>query len=817
MKMIPIAQVAVDQTAYHFDKPFDYIVPDNLKDRICPGCRVLVPFGRGDRQRQGIVLSCSQGSGDKLKQIIDLPDEKPLLSDEMLRLALWMKETTFCTVYEAVRLMLPAGINLKMTDCYAAADFSLEQANALLPEEKQVVLFMKKNAGLLSEDKIAKRLGYQPEMCSKILTRMTKEGFLIRSQTAAQQIGDASMRMVRLAEWMQEPKEKLTLRQKSVVELLQEVGSAAYKEVCYFCGVTTSVLQTLERKGIIECYETAVSRSRYAVEPEVRSDPSAVKLTREQQQAFLSLLEKKNTGGGVSLLYGVTGSGKTSVFLRLIDETVKRGENVILMVPEISLTPQLISLFRRCFGAQIAVFHSALSLGERKDEWMRVFRGEAKIAIGTRSAVFAPFQTVGLIVMDEEQEQTYKSEASPRFHAKEIARFRCKYHKGLLLLGSATPSIESFYYAQNGKYGCNVLKNRYGNAKLPQVEVIDMAENPAHSGVFSSALLEEISKNLREKHQSILLLNRRGYHTFVSCSACKKVLSCPNCSISMTYHAANHRLMCHYCGHSIPMPEKCPYCGEPTVRYGGCGTQRAQEELAELFPQARILRMDADTTMARFSHEEKLEQFSQGKYDILIGTQMVAKGLDFPNVTLVGVLSADQELYGDDFRSYERAFSLLTQVVGRAGRGTAGGKAFIQTMTPQSPVIRLAAQQDYDAFYKGEIEVRKAMLYPPFADLCVVGFVGGIELPVKTAAQTFLQQFSQLAAQEYAELPLRVIGPSPAAVLRVNQKFRYKLLIKCRNSIRLRELIGRLLVLHGQNKEFSRVTAYADMNPDSIL
>lgn len=813
--MVSIVQVAVDQTAYHFDKPFDYIVPENLKDCVRPGCRVLVPFGRGDRRRQGIVLSCSEGDGASLKPLDELPDEQPLLSPEMLQLALWMKETTFCTIFEAVRLMLPAGINLKIKDCYAAADCSEAALDDLSAEERQIALFLKKNAGLLPEDKIAAHLGMQPEACGKLLLRLSKSGILIRSQTAAQPLGDASMRMVRLTE--QPLPQKLTVRQKSVVDLLQEVGSAAYKEVCYFCGVTPSVLRTLEQKGVVESYEATVSRSRYAAEPEVRSDASAVRLTPEQEQAFASLLQKKQDGGGISLLYGVTGSGKTSVFLRLIAETVRRGENVILMVPEISLTPQLITLFRRCFGSQIAVFHSALSLGERRDEWMRVFRGEAKIAIGTRSAVFAPFRSVGLIVMDEEQEQTYKSESSPRFHAKEIARFRCRYHHALLLLASATPSVESFYHAQNDRYGCNILKNRYGNAQLPLVEVVDMAENAGRSAIFGTRLIEELTRNLQEKHQSILLLNRRGYHTFVSCSACQKVLTCPNCSISMTYHTANHRLMCHYCGHSIPLPEKCPHCGEPAIRYGGVGTQRAEEELAELFPQARVLRMDADTTMARFSHEEKLQRFSAGDYDILIGTQMVAKGLDFPNVTLVGVLSADQELYGDDFRSYERAFSLLTQVVGRAGRGAAGGKALIQTMTPQSPVIRMAAQQDYDAFYRGEIEVRRAMLYPPFADLCVVGFVGTAEQPVKEAAELFLRELKALAAAEYSDLPLRVIGPSPAAVLRMNQKFRYKLLIKCRAASRFRQMLARLLIQHGQNRKFHGVTAYADMNPDNIL
>ena len=824
MNEVSIARVAVDQTAYHYDKPFDYVIPEKYETTARPGSRVVVPFGGGNRTRQAVILERLRGDGTQLKAIQSVSDEAPVLSAEFCMMASWLKKTCFCTLYDAVRLMLPAGIHLRMIDSYAVPPCEAEEKRAPLPldltvEERKIMTYLTKYAGLAPSDQIAKKTEIPSENCAKSLKKLADRGLLLCSRSAVQKMTDAAVKLVRLTEAAEHPAKPLTPRQSSVVELLRAEGAVAVREVCYYTGVTVSVIQTMVNKGYAEYFDTIVCRSRFAEEPTDRIDPDSIHLTPAQEQAFQGLLRQYRGEGGTALLYGVTGSGKTSVFLKLIHEAVKNGDNVILMVPEIALTPQLVYLFRRCFGAQIAVFHSGLSLGERMDEWKRVRSGAVRIAIGTRSAVFAPFDRVGLIVMDEEQEASYKSESAPRYHARDAARFRCGYHKGLLLLSSATPSVESRYYAQKGRYALYTLPQRYSSAGLPQVRVVDMNEERANGnlGALSSTLVEALEDNLRVKRQSIVLLNRRGYHTFVSCGSCGKVLTCPNCSISYTFHTANHRLMCHYCGHSVPFTEKCPYCGENAVRYGGTGTQRAEEELEVLFPNARILRMDTDTTMARDAHEEKLSAFAQGKYDIMVGTQMVAKGLDFPNVTLVGILSADQALYGDDFRSYERAFSLLTQVIGRAGRGSAGGEAIIQTATPDNPIIPLAASQNYDAFYREEIAMRQARLYPPFADLCVIGFVGEEENRVRAAAQSFLNALAEEAKANYPNLPLRVIGPAPASVYRLNQKYRYKLLIKCRNTADFRKMMAFLLVEYGKNKETASVTAYADMNPDNIL
>lgn len=467
----------------------------------------------------------------------------------------------------------------------------------------------------------------------------------------------------------------------------------------------------------------------------------------------------------------------------------------------------------------MAVFHSGLSVGERMDEWKRVKRGEATVVVGTRSAIFAPLAHIGLIIVDEEQESTYQSESSPRYHAKEVAWFRCRYHRALLLLASATPCVETYYAAQTGKIGLETLSQRYGEAQLPEVCICDMNEElrNGNASVLSWPLLTALRENLEQKRQSILLLNRRGYNTFASCQDCGHVMTCPNCSISLTYHAANNRLMCHYCGYSVPMTAECPECHGKHLRYTGAGTQKAEEQLQELLPRARILRLDADATMSRYAYEGKLRQFADGEYDLIVGTQMVAKGLDFENVTVVGVLSADQSLYNDDFRSTERTFDLLTQVVGRAGRGRFRGRAFLQTFTPENPVFALAASQNYPAFYQQELPLRKLMLYPPFADLCVVGFVGSNEQEVRGGSMVFLQQLRQLAKTEYRQLPLRVLNPSPAHILRAGGKYRYKLLLKCRNSRLFRQMISRLLVHFAGEKKFKHVTAFADMNPDTVL
>ncbi len=567
------------------------------------------------------------------------------------------------------------------------------------------------------------------------------------------------------------------------------------------------MIDALFKKGVIYFFDEEVFRTG---DLQVSGGAKPIVLSGEQQQACDNLLaEYRDTRPHVSLLYGVTGSGKTSVFLKLIERVLDEGRGIIVMVPEISLTPQFVEQFARRFGDKIAVFHSALSLGERLDAYKRVKKGLAQIVIGTRSAVFAPFDDVGLVIMDEEQEYSYKSESAPRYHAREIAMFRCAQHNALLVLSSATPSVETYYYAQNGRYSLNVLTQRFGAAVLPEVVTADMnlEIQGGNASGFSDVLLQNIENNLEQGKQSILLLNRRGHHSFVTCTQCGEPVS-----ISLTYHSRNNRLMCHYCGYSVPYKNECPTCFGKSLRLGGTGTQKAEQDIGMIFPNARILRMDTDATSSKSSYERMISAFSRGDYDILVGTQMVAKGLDFPNVTLVGVLNADQMLYADDYRSYERTFSLLTQVVGRSGRGESKGLAVIQTHTPDNLIIAMAARQDYDAFYQAEITMRQAMLYPPFADICLVGFVGQDQALTLRAANAFLETFTALARTEYPDLPIRILGPSPALVVKVSNKYRYKLIIKCRNNRAFRALLSSALVAFDGLRAYARVTAYADMN-----
>lgn len=814
-----IAQVAVEKTAYHFDRLFDYIVPQSFADKVAVGSRVLVPFAKGNRARQGFVLQLDTAEEEtQLKEISCVLDEHPILTAELAQLAFFIREHCFCTYYDAVKAMLPAGIQYKITPLYSVNTHAQpeEHLDSLSQQERAVIAFLQSRREPVKKDLLFEAMGFAVD--HPLPDSMVRRGLLCRTDGTVRRVQDASEKMIRLTERAPQG-QKLSPKQEEVVSLLQMTDAVSLKEVCYFTGVTRSVCDALVKKGVAQYFHAEVLRMPQYAQEISKSDRTIV-LTQEQQKAYEQLLEKYMQGkGSVSLLYGVTGSGKTSVFMRLIDKVCNDGKGVIVMVPEIALTPQMIALFRARYGDGVAVFHSGLSMGERLDEWKRVRRGHAKVAIGTRSAVFAPFEQLGLIIMDEEQEYTYKSESAPRYHAREVAKRRCANHHCLLLLSSATPSVESFYQAKTGRYSLHVLKKRYGSAQLPDVLTADMyieAEQGNHTG-FSSLLLQGLTENLEAGKQSILLLNRRGHNTFVACRHCKEVALCPNCSISLTYHSANNRLMCHYCGYSQRFTDECPSCHKHGLRYSGTGTQRAEQTLLQLLPEARVLRLDADATMSRYSHEKLLRQFAQGEYDIMVGTQMVAKGLDFPNVTLVGVLNADQALYNDDFRSYERAFSLLTQVVGRSGRGKAKGRAVIQTFTPENPVIRLAAAQDYDAFFETEIAMRKAMLYPPLADICMVGFIGENEETTAGAANDFTLALCALAKEEYSSLPLRVLGPSPAAVRRVNHKYRHKLVIKCRNSRDFRAMIARLLTSFSKNSKYTSVFVYADINPDSIL
>ncbi len=809
-----LARIAVEGLAYHFDAPYSYKIPCEFQNMALPGCRVLVPFGNGNRKKQGLILSVKPvdeaEEGTKFKSISQVIDKKPLFDEEMISLVFWLKETTFCTLYEAAKTMLPAGIGLNYVVSYMTKEISSEVENRLNDEEITVYNYLKDKCKFVKREKIIEDLGLDTE--TKILEKLVKKDVLITNVDAKRKTGDLTVKNVRLAVNETEAENllpTLTPKQKSVFRLLIDIGGASVKEVCYFTGVTPAVVNALVKKGYAELYDSEIYRKpRYEKSKEKAQSPQ---LTNSQNQAFTQLLNQYKSGkGSASLLFGVTGSGKTQVFLKLIEEVVNDGKGVIVMVPEIALTPQTLGIFYSHFGDSVAVFHSALSAGERIDEWKRVKNGEAKIAIGTRSAVFAPFENLGLIVIDEEQEHTYKSEMTPRYHARDVARFRCAHNNALLLLSSATPSVETYKNAIDGKYGFIKLTERYGKAVLPDVVTIDITDT---KGAISNELYSALEECLEDKKQAILLMNRRGFNTFASCGSCKTVLTCPNCSISLTYHNANNRLMCHYCGHSEVFTDTCPQCNEKAVRYAGFGTQRIEEELQNVFPGARILRMDADTTMARYSYQDKLTAFANGEYDILLGTQMVAKGLDFPRVTLVGVISIDHQLYNDDFRSSEKAFDLLTQVVGRSGRGDFKGRAFIQTVLPDNDIIELSSQQDYESFYNTESIIRKSMVYPPYCDICSLTFTSEQFNQSLNSAKVFFDMLKEAVTTDYSDVKLNVLGPIQPRVSKISNKYRNVITIKCKNNKRFREMMSGVLKAYMKNPKQGTASIAIDINP----
>lgn len=815
-----VVKVAVEQASFHFDKLYSYTVPEELGP-VHRGCRVVVPFGGGNRKQQAIVVETdATAEVERLKPVCAVLDAAPLLNEELMDLALWMKQRTFCTVFDAVRTMIPTGFSMKLTPVYRVA-VTEEGMNdpALSVEEKRLLTALAGYEDGLERGRLLALLGLEGD--SPLPQRLVDRGFLVRTDIAAQNGSDAGVRMARLTLPPEEAADAATQhgctpKQRAVLQLLAEVGEASVRETCYFAGVTVAVVQALVKKGLVALYEREVLRSPY--KSGGACPPLRPALLNEEQQAVYDGLvgEYQKPQGSAALLFGVTGSGKTQVYMNLIDRVIEDGRQVLVLVPEISLTPQVLDLFLKRYGARVAMLHSGLSIGERMDEYKRIKRGEASIVIGTRSAVFAPLRDVGLIVMDEEQEHTYKSESNPRYHARDVARYRCARHKGLLLLCSATPSIESYHAAKSGRYALFTLQSRYGNATLPAVEVADL-RGETLTGALGEQLRQGIADCLKNKRQAILLLNRRGYNTHVSCPSCGYVVTCPFCSVSMTYHRANGRLLCHYCGHTQEAVRQCPTCGSDKIRYAGLGTQRLEDEIREAFPEAAVLRMDADTTMSRFAYEQRFGEFAAGKYDIMIGTQMVAKGLDFPRVGLVGVLSADQALYGGDYRSFESAFDLLTQVIGRAGRREEPGRAIIQTYTPSCYVIDLASKQDYEGFYETEIEARRLMRYPPYTNLCVFVLSGMQEEAVKAAMRQFLEMLRAAVTGPYAGLPVIVLDPSPAFVVKASGRYRYKLVMKANNTKALRDMIGELIISFSRKPENKNITLAVDIDPVAMV
>ena len=815
-----LAAVAVENVSYHFDILYGYIVPERFSGCIKTGSRVIVNFGRGkDSKRQGVVFGFQRPEkGKKYKEILDILDETPVLTAEMIEIAAFLKERTFCTYFEAAKAQLPAGFNYIIKSSYVALSGN-EQSVSLTEREKQVYDYMLSKVGFLTKKAVFSACGITDG--SNVLERLIEKGLVQKNIETRKQVGELFAKTAVLnisGIELEDAFEKLTKKQAEVLRVLADAGSARVKELCEITGVSAAVVKALESKGIINITDVDVYRipqSGYFGDDCV----SKISLTPMQEKAYRGLLNKYQNGGGVSLLYGITGSGKTSVFLKLIDDVLKDGKNVIVMVPEISLTPQMVSLFKGRYKNEVAVFHSALSMGERKDEYRRVKNGGVRIVVGTRSAVFAPFENIGLIVIDEEQEHTYKSESSPRYHARDVARFRAKKHSALLLLSSATPSIESYSLAKKGVYSLEKLTERYGTAVLPEVTVIDMKAEKSKGNKYciSAELLDRLKSNLEAKKQSILLMNRRGYNTFVACDSCGSVVTCPYCSISMTFHLSNKKLMCHYCGYTTDFKTKCDVCGKENVRYSGYGTQRIEEELHSLLPEARILRMDTDSNSGRYAFEKNITAFGNNEYDIMLGTQMVAKGLDFPNVTLVGVVSVDQQLFNDDYKSAERAFDLLTQVVGRAGRGDVKGKAIIQTGFPDNEIIRLAAKQDYESFFNSEIVIRKALIYPPYCDFCSVNFVGKDEALTKQAAESFFESAKYLHGYGYPDLGIILLSPIAPRIEKVADKYRNRVIIKCKNNASFRAYISTLLKNYMNDRKFKDVTVFADINPENMF
>ncbi|MGE4352643.1 MAG: primosomal protein N' [Oscillospiraceae bacterium] len=812
------AKIAVSAATYWVDRPFDYQIPEKLEDGVVPGVRVTVPFGRGNRRSEGIVLALgSCEAARELKWIENVLDSEPVLDEHMLKLAMWMRERFFCSVYDAVKTMLPAGLWYSIRSLYAIAEgYDRERAYEAAGKsarETQVLDVLFANGASCELKTIESAFGEKSPLPA--LSSLAKKGVVTADALELRRIRDKTVNSASLAIPAEEAMAiaaKIRRRapyQAAVLELLCAVGRAAVKEISYFTGCTSATVNKLARDGYLTIDAEEVYRSPITFQAETRPLPV---LNPSQQEAFEGILKlTEEDRAQAALIFGVTGSGKTTIYIRLIAEMLKKDKSAILLVPEIALTPQMIETFSSHFGKMVAVLHSSLAIGERYDEWKRVKRGEAKVVIGTRSAVFAPAQNLGLIIIDEEQEDTYKSENSPRYHARDVAKYRCAAVNALLLLGSATPDIVSRYCAERGRYRYFTLPGRYNEMALPDVKIVDMKKElrAGNGGSISAVLRAEIEKNLGDRQQTILFLNRRGANKLITCAACGFTYQCPRCSASLTYHSANHRLMCHYCGYSTRPDEVCPDCGG-TLSYVGAGTQKVVEELTELFPGVDILRMDTDTVAPAGSHEVLLNRFRDEKIPIMVGTQMVTKGLNFENVTLVGVISADQSLYSGDYRSGERTFSLITQVVGRSGRGEKPGRAVIQTLTPENQTIRQAARQDYDSFYASEIYLRELQRVPPFAELYAV-LASGVDESAVLRCCTFVRDSLRSALTGRSDVC--ILGPAPLPVVRINNRFRYRVLISGDCGGVIRGLIAQSLIYCNTAKEFRGVSVFADTNP----
>ena len=818
-----IASVCILSVPYHLDRAFDYLIPSDYEVKV--GDFVAVPFGGGNRPETALgtaVSSIEDNSDQKLKYkpISRVLSTTLSLSQEAIELVSFLKERTFCTTGEAVRTITPSSAFSRLEECVEI----VSDLPAYYPEcsdEFIIYDFVSINPSC-PKAKVLSLI--DPKRAHKALTALVKDGVLSIEIGAKEVTNIRYLKCYRTelsASEVTELCERREIRSenhRAILEFLCEYGKCEQTELCEALSVSVAQIKALVSRGYVVCEEIERYRTPYSSK-RVKTE---VVLNEHQQKAVDTVVTLTKSGEPkAALLYGVTGSGKTQVMRAVMEDVIRQGRSVILLVPEISLTPQTISFFSASFGERTAVIHSGLSAGERFDAWRRIKQGDVDVCIGTRSAVFAPFKNLGLIVIDEEQEHTYKSDSSPKYNAKEVAAFRCAKHNATMLLASATPSVESYHKAVNGIYTLCELPSRYGSGGIPKTDIIDMRTETKQGNfsLFSERLINALSDNLADKRQSILFLNRRGYHSFMSCPSCGEVFTCPHCSVSLTHHHNKFNskgyLVCHYCGYKEHIPDKCPKCGSEKMRFMGYGTQLAEEQLHKIFPEAKILRMDADTTATKFSYDEILGKFRAKEADILLGTQMVTKGHDFPEVTLVGMLSADQSLYVDDYRANERTFSLICQTVGRAGRRDEEGNALIQCYTPDHKVIEVARDQDYKAFYENEIPLRRSLLFPPFCDIASMTVTSDGEETAFTAATKLLDEIKRLALGNFSDVKLQIFGPFEAPVYKLNEKYRVRLVIKFKNSKRSRALFREALEYFGKNMP-KTVSVGIDVNPTAL-
>lgn len=809
-----IAKIIVDHRSKNVDRIFDYLIPEELEDRLEIGSRVLVPFSAGNREVEGFCVGFAEKSrGKKLKSIIKLANDTSGFDEDMLAVIEWMHKKYLTSYLDIIHTIVPAGTAVKSKEWIILEEKSEEKSEI----RQNIIKILEENGGGMEYDALKERCGRDIQ---NQVRAMIKEGVLRKEYRQSVNVQDKKVRCIRLTVSSDEAIETAAaLRikapvQSKMLDILASNDIISTADLQKFTNGSYNAITALVNKGMAEVFDKTVERDPYR--SRVFKKTEKMTPTPEQARAINAITHSIESGDSKTyLLHGVTGSGKTEVFMQAIEYAVDMGKSAIMLVPEISLTPQMVSRFMSRFGSRIAIFHSGLSLGERHDQWKRIKDGEADIVIGARSAVFAPLKNIGIIIMDEEHSDTYKSDMSPRYHARETAIFRAKQSGAAVVLASATPSVESYYKATTGEYMLLEMNTRYNNNKMPDIYVADMRSelSRGNKSMLSGRLYKEISENLKRGEQTILFLNRRGFSTFVSCRTCGYVPQCPNCNISLTYHKFDNVLKCHYCGYSRPNYIVCPECGSKYIRYFGGGTQKVEEEIKRLFPDASTIRMDMDTTGKKQSHEKILQKFEKDKIDILIGTQMVAKGLDFENVTLVGVITADTMLHINDFRSGERTFAMLEQVSGRAGRGSKEGRAVIQTYTPEHEAVSLVKTHDYVSFYNSEIAERKLMWYPPFCKMISVQFQGSSEGLVTQAAKYFVK-----AVGDIKELnqKIQVLGPIPSYISKIKNKYRWQIIFKCEDDDKLGEMLMKAETECRKNKNYASVSVVIDKSPGMI-